>query len=270
MGSGGTGDGRNTGGAAGSDAGFRCTPGSDQTCNDDPAISSLWGRCNSDGVCSCGPGFAVGASGRCQLDTSCRGPGVSMTWPATVQLDTSGCAARTATDCAAGGVGAPSAILDVQLLIFAQQACHLPSHTFVMVDFVSGCPSDLRVGDSLGRADGTLVDCLSREAIDQRPIGSPQAVSDPKVAGTTRYEIDHDERVARKMACLLGEDEQLHVEDGARRSDPARGAIGSRPRRATARVELNGRGPGHRDAGAPTAGIELATPRRADREARPA
>ena len=163
MGSGGTGDGRNTGGAAGSDAGFRCTPGSDQTCNDDPAISSLWGRCNSDGVCSCGPGFAVGASGRCQLDTSCRGPGVSMTWPATVQLDTSGCAARTATDCAAGGVGAPSAILDVQLLIFAQQACHLPSHTFVMVDFVSGCPSDLRVGDSLGRADGTLVDCLSRE-----------------------------------------------------------------------------------------------------------
>jgi hypothetical protein len=122
------------GGALGSggnpdDAGFLCRPGDDQICG--------------------------------QLDTSCRGSRVSMTWPATVQFDTSGCTARTATDCVTGGVVVGG--LDVQLLVFAQQSCHLPTYTFVMVEFVSGCPSVLRVGDIEGRADGVLVDCLSRE-----------------------------------------------------------------------------------------------------------
>jgi hypothetical protein len=34
-----------------------CTPGADQTCNDDPAMSSLHGACNPDGTCTCGAGF---------------------------------------------------------------------------------------------------------------------------------------------------------------------------------------------------------------------
>jgi len=43
-----------------------CTPGADQTCNDDPKLSSLHGHCEADGSCSCRDGFAKSASsGRC-------------------------------------------------------------------------------------------------------------------------------------------------------------------------------------------------------------
>lgn len=43
-----------------------CMPGADQTCNDNPAISSLHGRCLADGTCSCTPGFSKSpTSGRC-------------------------------------------------------------------------------------------------------------------------------------------------------------------------------------------------------------
>jgi hypothetical protein len=36
-----------------------CTYGADQTCNDDPTISSLWGTCTQFGVCECKPGFEL-------------------------------------------------------------------------------------------------------------------------------------------------------------------------------------------------------------------
>jgi hypothetical protein len=43
-----------------------CEPGQDQTCNDDPTISSLWGRCEQ-GQCVCNDGFAVNPdTGRCR------------------------------------------------------------------------------------------------------------------------------------------------------------------------------------------------------------
>jgi hypothetical protein len=45
---------------------FGCTPGSDQTCNASPSISSLHGHCNADGSCTCGNGFQKDPlSGRC-------------------------------------------------------------------------------------------------------------------------------------------------------------------------------------------------------------
>lgn len=44
-----------------------CTFGADQTCNDDPLISSVHGSCNQDGTCSCHPGFALNPqTGRCK------------------------------------------------------------------------------------------------------------------------------------------------------------------------------------------------------------
>ena len=45
----------------------RCTPGQDSTCNDNPAISSIHGRCLPDGSCTCLAGFpAVNqATGKC-------------------------------------------------------------------------------------------------------------------------------------------------------------------------------------------------------------
>ncbi|HLM74993.1 MAG TPA: hypothetical protein VK459_19925 [Polyangiaceae bacterium] len=44
-----------------------CTPGMDQTCNDDPAISSLHGTCLADGTCECKDPFEKNeATGRCK------------------------------------------------------------------------------------------------------------------------------------------------------------------------------------------------------------
>ena len=46
--------------------GTACTPGQDQTCNDNPAISSLHGTCLASGICKCDPSFVKSpASGRC-------------------------------------------------------------------------------------------------------------------------------------------------------------------------------------------------------------
>jgi hypothetical protein len=49
-------------------AGAVCTPGADQTCNDNPVVSSLWGHCEV-GVCFCKEGRSINpATGRCRLD----------------------------------------------------------------------------------------------------------------------------------------------------------------------------------------------------------
>jgi hypothetical protein len=43
-----------------------CVPGMDQTCNNDPRISSIHGRCNPDSTCTCLPGFPKLVNGKCQ------------------------------------------------------------------------------------------------------------------------------------------------------------------------------------------------------------
>ena len=43
-----------------------CTQGADQSCNADPAVSSLWGRCTELGVCECNDGFELNPLGLCQ------------------------------------------------------------------------------------------------------------------------------------------------------------------------------------------------------------
>lgn len=52
-------------GDGGSSVGQSCEPGLDQTCNDDPAVSALWGTCTAAGTCACRSGFVVRPSGRC-------------------------------------------------------------------------------------------------------------------------------------------------------------------------------------------------------------
>lgn len=43
-----------------------CTFGMDQTCNDNPIVSSLHGKCNEDGTCTCYEGFEKNQqTGRC-------------------------------------------------------------------------------------------------------------------------------------------------------------------------------------------------------------
>ena len=41
-----------------------CT--TDQSCNEEEAVSALWGSCTALGVCECKPGFELNARGRCQ------------------------------------------------------------------------------------------------------------------------------------------------------------------------------------------------------------
>lgn len=43
-----------------------CSFGADQTCNEDPAVSSFWGHCTELGVCECKPGFELATSGYCR------------------------------------------------------------------------------------------------------------------------------------------------------------------------------------------------------------
>jgi len=54
-----------SGGDAAQDSGV-CEPGADQTCNDNPAISSLHGRCLPDRTCECAEGVQKNPdTGRC-------------------------------------------------------------------------------------------------------------------------------------------------------------------------------------------------------------
>jgi hypothetical protein len=54
------------GGTSGDESPMVCEPGRDQTCNDDPAISSLHGTCKPDGNCECNEGVEKNpATGRC-------------------------------------------------------------------------------------------------------------------------------------------------------------------------------------------------------------
>jgi hypothetical protein len=43
-----------------------CTYGADQTCNANPAVSALWGRCTELGVCECNDGFRLNPGGACE------------------------------------------------------------------------------------------------------------------------------------------------------------------------------------------------------------
>lgn len=45
-----------------------CTPGANQTCNDNLLVSSIWGTCQPDGTCICTTGHVVNPStGRCMM-----------------------------------------------------------------------------------------------------------------------------------------------------------------------------------------------------------
>lgn len=53
----------------GAPAGKRAPCTTDQSCNADESISSLWGKCTALGVCECKPGFELNPRGQCQKPT---------------------------------------------------------------------------------------------------------------------------------------------------------------------------------------------------------
>ncbi len=43
-----------------------CVFGQDQTCNSDPTVSALWGKCTATGTCECNTGFVLAPTGYCE------------------------------------------------------------------------------------------------------------------------------------------------------------------------------------------------------------
>ncbi len=51
---------------AGSSKRTPCVFGQDQTCNSDPSVSALWGKCTETGTCECNTGFVLAPTGYCE------------------------------------------------------------------------------------------------------------------------------------------------------------------------------------------------------------
>ena len=122
-----------------------CTPGHDETCNDDPTISSFWGTCEESGQCSCFDGRSVNpATGRCRLGDLCTASAHDP-WPVNARFDTSDCAQRPATECTPQIISGSKDPRDV-LGGLAMSKCHFPANTVLRVQLVSGCPTVLQSG----------------------------------------------------------------------------------------------------------------------------
>jgi hypothetical protein len=145
--------------AADAPASRRCTPGADQTCNDDPRVSSLWGACDNNGLCSCKDGFSVNpATGRCRLGSSCVAAAADA-WPFRLELDATGCAGRAAMAC-------PNASFDRQAFdALRSGSCQLPSYLDVRVELVDGCATLLEARSRLtttpSSTDMQFLSCLA-------------------------------------------------------------------------------------------------------------
>jgi hypothetical protein len=59
------GGGGTDGGTGGGGASWQCTPGQDQTCNENLGMSAFAGVCQQNGTCLCQTGFRLAQSGRC-------------------------------------------------------------------------------------------------------------------------------------------------------------------------------------------------------------
>jgi hypothetical protein len=62
-----------------------CKPGAGQTCNDNPAVSAIWGACLPDGTCTCTAGHVINPNtGRCMMAPASDASTSSEAGPATI------------------------------------------------------------------------------------------------------------------------------------------------------------------------------------------
>ena len=161
-------------GAAGAGGGasgvsFGCAAGdSDQTCNDDPSVSALWGRCLPGGGCACNDGFSYDATtGRCRPGSLCVASGADP-WDFTTALDHGSCAARPESDCV-DATGDRAGLLDDTVLQLLRSACQLPQSTQVRVVLADGCPTLVEAKRTNGQPlDAALTSCLAGALATQR------------------------------------------------------------------------------------------------------
>jgi hypothetical protein len=134
-----------------------CTPGADQTCNDDPTISSLWGMCAPPGDCLCKDGFSVNpTTGRCRKGSLCVASGADP-WAVSVRLDATDCETRRQTQCSAVE-NRDDATGEVANLV--RNSCMFPDAVHLRVELVAGCPTLFEL--DAGPGDSPLAMCLER------------------------------------------------------------------------------------------------------------
>jgi hypothetical protein len=147
---------------------FGCVAGDpDQVCNDDPAVSALWGTCLPSGGCLCNDGFSYdAATGKCRFGSLCLASGADP-WVFSTNLGLVGCASRPAATCvASSNYDALQATVGTLLM----SACGLPPLIYVRVVFGDGCPTLVEMKPAVGAAplDPALTSCVSKALAQQR------------------------------------------------------------------------------------------------------
>jgi hypothetical protein len=149
-------------GAAGGTVMGVCTPGADQTCNDELSVSALWGHCvdgGAGGACECHDGFSINPkTGRCRFGNLCVASGAD-DWPVTVMVDHADCGSRKVSSCS--GMGMPDGLYD-QILTVAEATCALPPFIYLRIELTSGCATLLQVRGDGSAPDPKLVQCLAK------------------------------------------------------------------------------------------------------------
>jgi hypothetical protein len=147
---------------------FGCVPGDpDQVCNDDPAVSALWGTCLPSGGCLCNDGFSYdAATGKCRPGSMCVASGADP-WAFSTNLGSVGCASRPATACVAIS---NDDVLHATVGMFLMTACALPQLIYVRVVFTNGCPTlvEMKPAVSGPTLDPALTSCVSKALAQQR------------------------------------------------------------------------------------------------------
>jgi hypothetical protein len=139
--------------------GHPCTPGQDQTCNDDPAMSALAGRCQNNGECLCNGTFSYDwNTGRCRAGTACAAS-AGDPWPDEVTLAVDDCATRPAAACAPAA-SADQAVFNA-LADVVKRECNFPNYTYLRVELTGGCATLLEVSPEPSSA-AQLLPCLER------------------------------------------------------------------------------------------------------------
>jgi hypothetical protein len=136
-----------------------CTPGQDQTCNDDPAMSALAGRCDNSGQCLCNGDFSYNVNtGHCRAGSLCSAS-AGDPFRYNVPLAVDDCAARPAAQCLSTTIDDQA--LYNSLTVLVREECGFPSYTPLRVELTGGCVTLLEVSPDT-TIEAQLVPCLER------------------------------------------------------------------------------------------------------------
>jgi len=126
-------------------AGF-CTPGADQTCNDDPTISAFEGTCVPQGWCVCHDGFSINRkTNRCRVGTYCVAA-ASDEWQFRMPIDAGDCASRPPTACRKETLDT----YDLEAMMMSA-TCFIPADFAIRIELAGGCPTLLEASSRSGR-----------------------------------------------------------------------------------------------------------------------